>query len=155
MFSYCPVQHHCIPPLSFPSHSALIGQLTAPLTASQADSCFQISTMNICINDANVSRGDVWCHKDKEIKGGNTGGAIRSSVFCGILELLLVPSLSLLTFKTFYLHKNLYNTLTARENMIKHNMSSLIRLFHKICWVSSSWITSYFRECCLNYKQVE
>ena len=139
----------------FPFHSALIGQLTAPLTASQADSCFQISTINICINDANVSHGDVWCHKVKEIKGGNTGGAFRSSVFCGRMELLSVPSLNFLTFKTFKLHKNIYNTLTERENMIKHNMSSFIRLFHKICWVNSSCITAHFRECCLNYKQVE
>lgn len=162
VFSCCPVQQHCIPSLSFPfgipsllwlvsSHEPV----PAPLTASHADSRFLISTMNTCINYANVSHGDVWCHKVKDIKGGNTGRTFRSSVFFGRVELPLVPSLSFLTFKTFYLHKNLYNALEERENTIKHKVSSLIRLFHKICCVNSSCITAYVREFCLNYRQVE
>ena len=39
----------------------------------------------------------------------------RSSVFCGREELLVVRTLTFLTFKIFYMHKNLNNTLTGRK----------------------------------------
>ena len=40
---------------------------------------------------------------------------IRKSVVCGKEELPLLWSLGFFTFKTFYMHKNIYNTLKERE----------------------------------------
>ena len=52
------------------------------------------------------------------IKGGTTDEAFRSSVFCGKEELLSVPALS--TFKTLYMHKNIYKNNTIKLHYKLH-----------------------------------
>ena len=48
-----------------------------------------------------------WCHQVTELKVGLLMRCFRSSVFCGREELLLVQALTFLTFKIFYMHKNI------------------------------------------------
>ena len=48
----------------------------------------------------------MWCHNVTELKAGLWMRRFGSSVFCGREELLLVRTLTFLTFKIFYLPKN-------------------------------------------------
>lgn len=52
-----------------------------------------------------------------ELKAGVLARHCRNSVFCGRVELPLAQTLGLLTFKFFYMQKNLYNTLQERKNI--------------------------------------
>ena len=76
------------------------------------------------INWVNVWHGDVgWCHKVTELKAGLLTRRFKSSVFCGRVEVLLAQTF--LTFKIFYMHKNLYKTLKVKKQTKNHNRSPL------------------------------
>ena len=68
------------------------------------------------------------CDKNCGIKGGTTDEAFMSNVFCGKEEFLLVQTLTFLTFKTFYMHRKLYNT--HKEQGEKHKSSPLTLFAH-------------------------
>ena len=57
------------------------------------------------------------CEKNKitELKAGLLMRRFRSGVFCGKDELPLVRTLTFLTFKSSYMHKNQYETMKGRK----------------------------------------
>ena len=89
---------------------------------------------------ADVGHGDtVWCHKVSELPGGLLARHFRSGVFCWREELLLVQTLTFLTFKTFHMHKSLRDTIGERKTN-KHNRCLSIKT-----WMQHDLYTKHMR----------
>ena len=137
--------------LSVCDKSALIGQLTHAWASTANINRVAVLNKFLCAKLAtrHTSRKCITLtcsvmSLSHGIKGGTTDEDFRSSVFCGRAELLLVRNLTFLTFKMFYMHKDIKTQMERKKKtwQVSFKISSFLSE------ETPCWKISQRHQCC-------